>query len=455
MKIKFICPTREWLRVKQADAKPEGSFFLRLPTLTAATIAGLTPSDFDFELIDEQIDYLDFDAQVDLVAITCNTATANRAYEIAKKYKKRNIPVVLGGIHPTLNSDEAKNYGTVVIGSAEPVWGRLLQDFKANKLKDVYQSSPEEVDFAKPDRSIYKGKKFATINLVEATRGCIHHCNFCTTASAFQGEHITKDINLVVEDIKSLKGKTIIFADDNLIANPDYAKKLFKALIPLKIKWGSQVSYLFGLDEELLDLAKKSGCIGVFIGFDSISEEALADYHKDFGKVDLYKKAISNIHKKGILIQGSFIFGSDADKKENIATTLDFIEQNHIDGVFFGIYTPLPRTPAFERIQKEGRITSKNLDNYDYRHCVFKPKNMTSVELEQNVQRALDDFFQTKKVLNRLLKRLPMLFSQGSILLFAGYYLAFLSRIKMLRRVNMSAKNTQDAGIDKAYLKGS
>lgn len=438
MKLLFICPTREWLRIKSKNDKPKGTYFLRLPSLAAATIAALTPKEFDFELVDEQIDFLDTNEKVDLVAITCNTATAKRAYEIAQIYKEKGVPVILGGVHPTLNSEEARKYGSVVVGPAEPVWNVVLDDFWKNQLKEVYYSSTSKLNFVKPNRSVYNGKNFVTVNLIEASRGCIHRCNFCSTASAFNGQFITKKINDVIKEIKSFKGKFVFFVDDNLIGNMQFAKQLFKALIPLKIKWVSQVTYLFGLDEDLLSLARQSGCIGVFIGFESVSDNTLMSHNKGFGKVELYKKSITNIHKNGILIQGSFIFGSDNDTKDVFKNTLKFVEDNNIDGTFFGIYTPLPVTPVYQKMRYENRVIDDDYDHYDYRNCVFNPKNMSYKELSDNVNMIIKEYFKISKIVKRLARTFTILIKRGSLLLFLGYYLAFLSRIKMLRKLSVN-----------------
>ena len=269
---------------------------------------------------------------------------------------------------------------------------------------------------------------------METSRGCIHQCNFCSTASAFNGRFIKKEISEAIAEIQSLNSKFIFFVDDNLIGDIAHAKALFQALIPLKIKWISQVTYLFGLDDELLDMASKSGCIGVFIGFESISDETLRKHNKGFGKVELYKKAIRNIHEKGILIQGSFIFGSDADTKDNFENTLKFVESNKIDGVFFGVYTPLPATPVYQAMKSDKRIINPNYDYYDYRHCVFTPRTMSPQELENGVHTIISKYFMINKVVKRLFRTIVTLIKNRSLLLFLGYYIAFLSRNKMILR---------------------
>jgi len=434
IKILFVVPTREWLRIKHFGDRPKGTLFLRLPSLSAAIIATLTPKEYEFKLIDEQLDFLDYQEKTDLVAITCNTATANRAYEIAKNYHKKNIPVVLGGIHPTLNITEASKYGTVVVGPAEPVWKNLIDDFKNNRLKKIYESPISGLELITPDRTVFNGKKYLTTNLIEASRGCINFCDFCSTASAFNGKYVTKDIAVLIGEIKNMGSKTILFVDDNLNGDKEYAKKLFKALIPLKIKWGGQITYDFGLDEEMLKLAQKSGCVGVFIGFDSISNQTLKNFNKIANNADLYKKAIRNIRKNNIMIQGSFIFGNDGDTNDIFKNTLNFILSSKIDAIFLGISTPLPSTKFYSKMKKGNRITDFNWENYDYRHCVIKPLGTTCEEILSGINHIHSQFFRLDRMFLRFLRTFIILVKNGSFFWLLSYNLGFLSRIKLLRK---------------------
>ena len=434
MKILFVVPTREWLRIKQLKDKPKGSLFLRLPSLSVAIIAALTPKEFEFKLIDEQLDFLDYQEKTDLVAITCNTATANRAYEIAGNYHKKNIPVILGGIHPTLNANEASKYGSVIVGPAESVWEKVIDDFKNKKLKKIYESPIGDLKLINPDRSVFNGKKYLTTNIIEASRGCMNSCDFCSTACAFDRKYITKDINSLINEIKNLGNKTILFVDDNFNGNKEYTKELLKALVPLKIKWGAQVTCDFGLDEEMLKLAKKSGCVGVFIGFDSISNQALKNFNKIINNADLYKKSISNIRKSGIMIQGSFIFGNDSDTNNIFKNTLKFILDSKIDAVFLGISTPLPSTKFYLKMKAENRIADFNWENYDYRHCVIKPLNMTCEEILNGMIYIHSQFFRPDRMILRFLRTFIILVKRGSFFWLLSYNIGFLSRIRMFRK---------------------
>ncbi|MEK6968578.1 MAG: radical SAM protein [Nanoarchaeota archaeon] len=429
----FVSPTREWLRIKNFGDQPTGTQFLRVPPLAAATLKALTPPEFEFIFVDEQVDFLDFETNVDLVAVMCNTATAKRAYLIADKFSEKDIPVVIGGIHPTLNTAETIKHGTVVAGLAESVWKTILDDFSKGRIKKIYHGS--ECKFVIPDRTIFKNKPYYFTSLVETSRGCIHNCNFCSTASAFKGKYLAKDIDMVISEIKGLDSKFIAFIDDNIIANPEHAKKLFKALIPLKIKWGSQSTYLLGLNEELLELAAKSGCIGLFIGFESISDDTLRKHDKTFGKVELYRKAIKNLHKYGIMVLGSFIFGADSDNTKVFDSTFNFIQKNNIDGIFFGIYTPLPMTPTYTRLKAEHRITDTDWDNYDYRHCVFKPKEMTEKQLIDGISHIHKMFFRFDRILFRFVRSIGIMQKRGTLPIFLGYYSMVLSRIAMLKKL--------------------
>lgn len=434
MKILFVVPTREWLRVKQFEDKPKGSLFLRLPSLSVAIIATLTPKEFEFKLIDEQLDFLDYQEKTDLVAITCNTATVNRAYEIAKNYHKKNIPVILGGIHPTLNANEASKYGTVVVGPAESVWGKIIDDFKNKRLKKIYESPINDFKLITPDRSIFNGKKYLTTNIIEASRGCVNSCDFCSTACAFDRKYITKKIDVLINEIKDMRSKTILFVDDNFNGNKEHTRELLEALVPLNIKWGAQVTYDFGLDEEMLKLAKKSGCVGVFIGFDSISNQALKNFNKIINNADLYKKSISNIRKNGIMIQGSFIFGNDSDTNNIFKNTLKFILDSKIDAVFLGISTPLPSTKFYSKMKTKNRIADFNWENYDYRHCVIKPLSMTCEEILSGIIYIHSQFFRLDRMILRFLRTFIILIKRRSFFWLLSYHIGFLSRIRMFRK---------------------
>lgn len=250
----------------------------RLPPLSLPMIASLTPDDFDISISDENISPIDFNKDIDLAAITVMTPLAPRAYEIADRFRAKGVRVVLGGMHPSFLPEEAIQHAdAVVIGEAEGVWAELLEDFKQGKLKQFYKCSsfPQLENLPIPRRELFPSKGYFTVNTVQVTRGCPFDCDFCTVTKFFGNKHRYRPIDEVVVEVSSLKGKSVVFVDDNIIGNIPYAKELFKALIPLKIKWLSHASINVARDEELLRLSAESGCVGYMIGFESISQESL------------------------------------------------------------------------------------------------------------------------------------------------------------------------------------
>ena len=384
------------------------SYYLSVPILTS-----LTPSKHKIKVFDENIEAIDYSWKPDLVGISVRTMVANRAYEIADTYRKRGSKVVLGGIHPSMCTEEALQHcDAVVVGEAEKVWHNVLQDLSNGTLKQIYKAD-SFVDLATmplPDRSKLKTKKYIN-DFVQTTKGCPFHCEFCSV-HAFDGQKIrNKPVEKVIEEIKSLnlssgryknKGKAIFFADDNIIANIPYARKLFKALIPLNIKWGCQASINLSQDEELMILMKQAGCGSVFIGFESISEKNLTAMTKNINIKHNYIEAIQKIHSHGLLIIGSFIVGYDFDTSDTFDELIKFIEEANIIDPFINILTPFPGTKLFQRLEQEGRILHKDWGKYDTQHVVFKPISMTPEELLQGYNKVLKSIYSFDSIYRKL-----------------------------------------------------
>ncbi len=249
----------------------------QLQPLTLATLVGLTPPHIEIKLVDDRFERIDFDEPTDLVGITVKTHTARRAYEIADEFRMRGRKVVLGGHHPTLLPEEAKERAdAVVLGEAEGVWASLLEDFKQKKLKPFYEGDgrPDLQKMVRPRRELFVGKPYLPVEMVETTRGCPFKCHFCSVTRFFGATFRHRPVEDVVAEIETLKHKTVLLVDDNIVANRAHAKELFRALIPLRIRWFSQASITMVLDEELLRLMHKSGCIGVLVGIESIDQES-------------------------------------------------------------------------------------------------------------------------------------------------------------------------------------
>ncbi len=329
---------------------------------------------------------VDFNKKVDLVGITAFTSEIPSAYEIADGYRKKGIPVVMGGIHVSALPDEGLEHSdSVVMGEAESVWNGLLSDFEKGELKPRYRAD-SLIDMKGMvvsrrdllDRSIYSS--FFTL---QATRGCPFNCTYCAVTAFFGNKFRTRPVGEVIEEIKRFDTKEFFFVDDNITGKPAYAKELFRALIPLNRIWGGQSTINFARDEELLRLYYKSGGRYAFIGFETLSESNLKKMSKSWNSPNGYKEAIKRIHGAGINVIGSFIFGLDEDDPSVFQRTFDFIMENNVDAAQFHIVTPFPGTELYMEMDRQGRITDRDWSKYHTGEVVFSPQNMSAEELQQ------------------------------------------------------------------------
>lgn len=381
---------------------------LRYAPLTLTTLASLVPEDLnaEVELFDEGIREIDPNLNADLIGISAITGTAPRSYELADHFRARGIPVVLGGVHPTLLPDEAQRHASsVVVGYAEETFPQLLRDFSQGVMKERYVQSPDLSlsNLPRAKRELLPAKNYSTRFTFEATRGCVHQCDFCVVPTAW-GRPLQKPVAEVVEDIRVSGGRKIIFLDLNLIADLDYARELFKALRALKISWYGLVTTLIALDGELLTLAAESGCKGVLIGFESLSPEVLKETHKRFNQHMDYRYVIRQLHKHGIAIMGCFVFGFDGDDEHVFERTVDFVNDAAIDLPRYSILTPFPGTPLFQRLKAEGRLLTENWEEYDGQHVVFQPKQMTPHALNAQTEWAWKKTYSIRSIASRLAK---------------------------------------------------
>ncbi len=364
------------------------------PPYVLAVLAGLTPSDIQVSIQDENIEKIDYDEQVDLVGITVIVQTANNAFRIADEYRRRGITVFMGGIFPEACPEQCLEHAdSVVLSEVEEIWEDILEDFKSGTYKKVYKAEnrPEIKGLPLPRHDLLKNKKgYLTNNLIMTSKGCINRCEFCSAGKHWQGQVKTKDIEDIIAEIKLLDmNEPILFIDDNLIWNPEYAKSLFRSIIPLRIKWVCCGACVDSIEDiELVELAKQSGCISTLLGFETINERALKKSRKGFNKVEKYKNTIDLFHSVGIAVQGTFIFGLDEDNTESFKTTVKFIEDSELDMVTFNLLYPYPGTPFRERLKRENRlIEDKNeWENFSYKHLMFHPKNMSYEELCENFE---------------------------------------------------------------------
>jgi len=398
MKILLIAP-------KWPDHSLWGQIYFRFPYLSLTTLAALTGEDWDISIVDESAEPIDFSTDTDLVAISIMTPLAKRGYEIADSFREKNIPVILGGIHPTMMQEEAKNHANaVVVGEAEKIWPEVLSDFRQGELKPFYKAEKfSSLEHLKnPRRDLLNKKAYFFSNTAQTTRGCPFDCEFCSVTSFYGHTYRVRPIEDIILEMEDMEGGFRFFVDDNIVGKPDYAKDLFRALAPLKIRWFSQASLSIVKDRELLDLAQKSGCMGLFIGFESLSQECLKSMGKSTNLVREYRDAVKIIHDHGIGIQGSFIFGTDQDDRSVFSDVLRFIEQTHIEAALFSVLTPYPGTRIQQTLMKENRILHTNWEKYDMNHVVFRPKNMTPEQLQDGLNWAYKRLYGYGSIIKRL-----------------------------------------------------
>ncbi len=402
MKIALVSPRGPLYRHKGGIWKKS----LRYAPLTLTTLASLVPKELqaDVSLYDEGIRDIPFDLDADLIGISAITGTASRSYKLADYFRNKGITVVLGGVHPTLMPEEAATHAdSVVVGYAEQTWPQLLNDFKNKILKKRYVA--KNVDLSNlpfPRRDMLPKKSYLTMNTMEATRGCIHKCEFCVINTAWGNKLLQKPIEDVVKEIQYMKVKKLIFLDLNLIADVEYAKKLFRALIPLKIKWFGLTTVQIAWDDDLLNLAAQSGCGGLLLGLESLSRDTLRQTFKSFNSFKDYSYVIQQLHKKGIAIMGCFVFGLDGDDQSVFQRTVDFCIEHNVDLPRYSICTPFPNTPLFNRLKKENRILTEDWSLYDGQHVVFKPKQMSVEELYNGTQSAWKETYCYGSIFKRL-----------------------------------------------------
>lgn len=407
MNILLVQPAGEKVRVKTNEAVPKRNM-LRFSLLPLTIIAALTPEKYRVEICDENVEYLDFDQDVDIVGVSFMTALAERAYEIAAEFKKRGKIVVAGGYHPTFCTEEvAEHFDSVFVGDAEGLWQKFIGDLERGTFKKIYRHENicNALESPIPNNNPLKQKQkyYATVNAVQTGRGCAHACKYCSI-TAFHGHtYRRKTIESVLEELKTVP-KDFIFVDDNIISEPEFAKQLFRAMLPLKKRWVSQCSLKIADDPELLYLAAKAGCKGLFIGIETLNEDNLASVGKEFNESKLYYERIAKIRGAGIGIIAGIIVGMDQDKPEVFQKTLAFLSKAQIDAVQVNIFTPLPGTPIFEDYIQSGRVFDYNWEHYDFRHCVFHPQRMTPRELQDGADWLYREFYRLDRILCRFAK---------------------------------------------------
>ena len=397
MKLELIVPaTQENIRRRKKGL---------IPPLGLAMVAAVTPPEVEVSLTDENVTGIDFQKEIDLVGITALTVTAPRAYEIADNFRARGVKVILGGAHPSALPEEASQHAdAVVIGEAEGIWPNLVNDFKANKLQRVYRQheQPSLVNLPIPRRDLFAKGAYYFTNTISITRGCPYSCSFCSVASFFGHTYRCRPVEEVLKEIETLNQREfIVFVDDNIVGNLKFAEELFRALIPYQIKWVSQASVTVARNDELLKLAAASGCMDLFIGFETLSPANLATVGKKVNIVDEYETVIKKIHSHGIAIHGFFILGLDEDDEEVFERILHFAKKMRLESAQFAWPIPYPGTAFYESLDNTGRIITKDWAQYES-NVVFEPKLMSQEMLQQRRDWVWREFYSLPSIWRRV-----------------------------------------------------
>lgn len=385
----------------------------KMEPIPAAMVAALLPDDVSVAFYDDRFEVIPYDDPTDIVTISVETYTARRAYQIASEFRKRGVPVVMGGFHATLCPEEVGQYcESLVVGEAEATLPQVIEDYRNGPPRRVYKAESRPPMVTTPNRAIFQGKRgYLPIRLVEFARGCRFKCDFCAIQSYFDATHNHRHVEAVVEEVKRVRrfGQMIFFIDDNITSNIDAAKELMRALIPLKIRWVSQSAINVAYDAEALDLMKRSGCQGVLVGFESLHEGTLKQMNKGFNLMKGGpREALANFRKFGLRIYGTFIFGYDHDTVDTFATSLNFAKEEGMFIAAFNHITPFPGTPLYGRMKSEGRLIYDAWwldERYRYNMIPFQPAGMSPEELAAGCVKARKDFYAWSSIFQRAAKR--------------------------------------------------
>lgn len=362
----------------------------QMEPLPVAVLAALTPGDVERRFHDDRLEPIPYDEPADLVAISTEVYTARRAYQIASEYRRRGVPVVMGGFHATLRPEEVQRHAeSVVLGEAEDLWAEVIDDYRSGTPRKLYRSETRpSLDRSTPDRSIYATKRYLPVGLVEAGRGCKFACEFCAIQSFYRSTYSQRPVGQIVQELRDMRdrSKLIFFVNDNIVSDRADARELLDALVPLKIRWVSQASINTAMDPEFLALLKASGCQGLLIGFESMNPDNLRQMGKgvNLAQGD-FEQAMANLRKYGIRVYGTFVFGYDNDTPETFDRAYEFAVRHGLYLCGFNHLVPMPGTPLYQRLETEGRLLHDAWwldDAYTYNTVPFRPARMQPEEIK-------------------------------------------------------------------------
>lgn len=426
VKFLLINPTSPLRRAGSAGNPPSKRIF-RFSMLPSLYVAASLPPGVQVRIIDEDLEPIDFDTDADLVGISFMTYNAPRAYQIADRFRlEKGKPVIFGGYHPTFLPQEAIEHADAIcIGDAEPNVPRMFQDFENGRLERFYDRKLDALaGLPVPDRGLIRRGSYAPLDAIQATRGCSYRCSFCSVAVFHGSRFRTRPVDEVIAELKALR-RNVIFMDDNLIGDREYALQLFSAMLPLGKRWFSQAGIGIAFDRELLSLASRSGCRGLFVGFESLSQPGLHGYKKLSNLGKDFLQAVRRLHAAHIAVFAGFVLGGDEDTPEVFERTLDFLLQANVEALQATRLTPFPGTPLFADLDRQGRIFDRDWSHYDFNHVVFSPLHMTCEQLDRGAAWLMSRFYARPNLARRLWRGFrylePLVLAYGVLGLNSGY----------------------------------
>ncbi len=424
MQVTFIKPTLGCM----GDGEPfvdEG----RMEPLSLGLLAGMTPLGVECRLFDDRVDEIDYDEPTDLVAINIEAFTARRSYEIADEYRRHGVPVVMGGMHATLIPEEvAEHADAVFTGDAETLWPQVVADAHEKRLRPRYDGPlgiPQPG--VQPRRDLYAGKGYLPVSLLQFGRGCRYACEFCAVGEYFDHCHYARPISEVVAEIEAQPRRELFFVDDNIIADPQAAKELLRALIPLKIHWVSQASLEHTRDPEMMRLFVESGCLGNVIGFESLDVDNLRQMRKasNLGAFDGYCEAVATLRAHHLQTWAAFALGYDHDTVDSVLAACEWGISNRFTFAAFNVLMPYPSTPLYKRLKAEGRLLYDGRwwlhPDYRFNSAAFRPLRMTTDELTETAWACRKRWSSHSSIARRLLDTRTNLATPFRFALYCAY----------------------------------